>query len=279
MFSGLKSRYPEMPSWAIDWSIFDEGSQVNSATGVNMTGLYRFHSPSGEYPARFYGNCLLIRRFICDYIIEVAEAAPQSEDWNNNVWCSHWLAMVSNSRCPEHTYPPLSTQSWNEAWLRTLCNDICYGQNAARRINKVDVDFLSAMISERHPKLAWQTREMEPRFAGERLVLENGHEVPAEAHFNDLFMMMRMAVAGRKLFLTKKGYLGIGNWQISLGDQIGILTGAHTPLILRGVELHTADLPSLKSSFRVISEGYVHGLMDGEPVLGGNPLLTIMKIV
>ena len=64
---------------------------------------------------------------------------------------------------------------------------------------------------------------------------------------------------GRKFFITKKGYLGLGPKLAELGDKIAIFHGSGVPFVLR----KSVD-KSRESSWEIIGECYVHGIMDGE---------------
>ena len=58
----------------------------------------------------------------------------------------------------------------------------------------------------------------------------------------------------RRLYLTEKGYLGLGPESTAVGDQVFMLHSAQVPFVLRGNE---------DGSFELIGETYVHGFMDG----------------
>ncbi|PMD57267.1 uncharacterized protein K444DRAFT_483861, partial [Hyaloscypha bicolor E] len=65
---------------------------------------------------------------------------------------------------------------------------------------------------------------------------------------------------GRRFFVTKKGYFGIGPAELEEGDEIYILAGGKVPLVLR-------PLPeSQPNTFELVGDCYVHGVMDGEAV-------------
>lgn len=66
------------------------------------------------------------------------------------------------------------------------------------------------------------------------------------------------SVKNRRLIRTAKGYLGTGPTHVKRGDQICILLGGATPLIVR---------PNDKR-YKLIGDSYVHGLMNGEAMQG-----------
>jgi hypothetical protein len=69
----------------------------------------------------------------------------------------------------------------------------------------------------------------------------------------------RIAYLGRRIFATKKGYLGITSESVEKGDTVWVLAGARTPYVLRN------NRGEKKAT--VVGEAYVDGLMQGETVV------------
>jgi hypothetical protein len=63
-------------------------------------------------------------------------------------------------------------------------------------------------------------------------------------------------IEDKMMFVTAKGYLGMGREVVAIGDWLCIFLGAETPFLLREV--------SSQSEFNLLGECYVHGIMDGE---------------
>ncbi|KAK4060261.1 uncharacterized protein Triagg1_10811 [Trichoderma aggressivum f. europaeum] len=66
---------------------------------------------------------------------------------------------------------------------------------------------------------------------------------------------------GRKFFITKKGYFGLGPKKSGPGDRVAVLFGSGVPFVVR-------KCPSVsgKRAWRIVGECYVHGIMHGEIV-------------
>ena len=60
---------------------------------------------------------------------------------------------------------------------------------------------------------------------------------------------------GRTLFLTKNGSLGLGLYTIRPGDKVVLSRGGKTPYVLRKLK---------DSSYTLVGECFVHGVMQGE---------------
>jgi hypothetical protein len=70
----------------------------------------------------------------------------------------------------------------------------------------------------------------------------------------------------RRLFITEKGYWGLGPKVSRPGDDVYILFGDHMPCVLRPAEPRPEDQGVLKASrgYHHIGDCYVQGIMDGE---------------
>jgi hypothetical protein len=71
---------------------------------------------------------------------------------------------------------------------------------------------------------------------------------------------LQVTCRGRQLFGTEKGYIGIGDITLEIGDLVCVLIGGKTPFILR---------PVVGGKYRFIGECYVHGIMFGEALEEG----------
>lgn len=60
--------------------------------------------------------------------------------------------------------------------------------------------------------------------------------------------------------ITAKGYFGLVPGKVTNGDQVAILNGAPVPFILREAERDSSAEPA----YRLVGDGYFHGLMHGE---------------
>ena len=70
------------------------------------------------------------------------------------------------------------------------------------------------------------------------------------------------AMLGRVFFTTEAGFIGLAPKAARKGDQVHILLGCQSPMLLR---------PEDTGTFSVVGECYIHGLMDGEAFLGPFP--------
>ncbi|KAK4059476.1 hypothetical protein Trihar35433_10752 [Trichoderma harzianum] len=66
---------------------------------------------------------------------------------------------------------------------------------------------------------------------------------------------------GRKFFITKKGYFGLGPQKSEPGDRVAVLFGSGVPFVLRKCVSATG-----KRAWKIVGECYVHGIMQGEVI-------------
>lgn len=81
-------------------------------------------------------------------------------------------------------------------------------------------------------------------------------------HTREIYKIIRAMLAGRKLMRGSGGYIGTVPQPTQKGDEICVLLGCHTPMVLRRVR---ADV------FRIVGECYVLGISEGEALLGPLP--------
>ncbi|RYP26982.1 hypothetical protein DL767_007845 [Monosporascus sp. MG133] len=71
-------------------------------------------------------------------------------------------------------------------------------------------------------------------------------------------LAMFPATYGRRLFITKKGYIGLGPTSTKPGDNVALLSGGRTAYIMR---LRSKKAPF---TYEFLGESYVRGMMNGE---------------
>jgi hypothetical protein len=90
----------------------------------------------------------------------------------------------------------------------------------------------------------------------------NNGVYPEEMHENVINIMESFdsAYQCRRLFRTKKGFLGISAQSLETKDLVWVLAGAAVPVVLRR--------RPRAGNWEFVGEAYVHGIMDGEAVMG-----------
>jgi hypothetical protein len=76
---------------------------------------------------------------------------------------------------------------------------------------------------------------------------------------------------GRRIFRSRKGYLGIGTEAIQAGDVVAFVAGARVPYAFRPMR-GTTD------TYTLIGEAYVHGLSD-ETIKASEPEMRGIRVI
>lgn len=80
----------------------------------------------------------------------------------------------------------------------------------------------------------------------------------------------------QRLFVTSKGYIGLGHINMRAGDKIGVLNGAAHPFVLRFKP--SVDGCASAPKYFMIGTSYVHGIMDGEALGTEIPMDSITLV-
>lgn len=121
-----------------------------------------------------------------------------------------------------------------------------------------DKPALKASIEKRH-RTVIESRDAESRdlrnnlhrFMSEKIRERPAREPPSS---NDA-SLIKYALS-RRFIVSAQGYFGLAPPGTCKGDRIAVLLGVEVPFILR----------KTGSTFQVVGESYIHGLMDGEAV-------------
>ncbi|KAB8293426.1 hypothetical protein EYC80_007741 [Monilinia laxa] len=91
--------------------------------------------------------------------------------------------------------------------------------------------------------------------------LADPEKVKLDKDYGDFYEAFRVAYAGRRMFVTEKGYWGIAAQTLDprMGDEIWIVAGSKVPMVLRRLEGGGNG-----GNRRLIGEAYVRGVMNGE---------------
>jgi hypothetical protein len=82
-----------------------------------------------------------------------------------------------------------------------------------------------------------------------------------ESLFREEMSLIGRICIHRRLFVTDNGWMGIGPAAAQPGDQVCILFGGYTPLVLSRIVGNKAD------EYNFLGDAYVHGMMDGQILL------------
>jgi len=117
------------------------------------------------------------------------------------------------------------------------------------------------------PRIAEAYRSVNfARFSG--LDLQHPDRIPEDipaSLWDEISKAVETIIEDKDLFVTAKGYLGLGQETCAVGDVVCIFLGGEVPFLVRAEKCGDAD------GFKFLGECYVHGVMDGEAMRGDRP--------
>jgi hypothetical protein len=269
-----------IPSWATDWDTTEYWAEDWFRI---LTDLYKqLYSASGTLPARISSDvghppeskALGVAGCLVDSIVHttpVLRIASSPNHWigSDRLEDFQKLLRTFEQQHGDRTY--VTGGSVFSAFWRTLLGDCIlpqrenqdafYNQHPSkpfapliRRTRFSDVfAFLLWILNNR--SVLFKSRQLDPRRA---IICTN---IPAVI---DVDVSVARATSGRCMFLTSKGYIGLGPALTAIGHEVAILLGGTTPFMVRPGSVWLA--PDGRAVYEILGDCYVHGCMDGELV-------------
>jgi hypothetical protein len=204
----------------------------------NCNGSARYHAASTTKPSVINDGAeyILKLRGLCVDRINIVHSASKGLDKLEAFRIAAIMISVCESLGLKGIYP-FTREPYSHAYYRVLCTDIL---PTYRRAD-------SAFYQVNLPILAKGL---------------NASGLPAEDFTHrverEVKTLIGYMIKGRCVFVSEKGYLGLGPKAAQKGDIISVLLGGDLVYILRE--------KGLDAEF--VGESYVHGLMDGEAIEG-----------
>ncbi|KAL2068471.1 hypothetical protein VTL71DRAFT_16569 [Oculimacula yallundae] len=254
------SRFPHHgPTPLTSSGISDNLFRVDETASTLDTRQYKaskgLQSPQHAVKTSTSGTSLLISAIVLDCVSEVLGSGSHHVPGTEALF-SFWDKIYMAARCLPNGVNPY--QDLEEAVFHLLTLDreridrsgnwaFCRSRrkywSSAQRAYKSWTD----RYSRKGPAEFWDT-------------LKNDAELKGFAIDSSI------VTAGKYAFVTEKGFVGMGPRHMLAGDIVIIIAGADVPFVLRMDE---------HGQYRLIGEAYVQGVMDGEAVVLGLPVVDI----
>ncbi|KAL5314438.1 hypothetical protein ACEPPN_017078 [Leptodophora sp. 'Broadleaf-Isolate-01'] len=252
----------ELPSWVPDWSFPLVKLPLMGLAGAKLNNDYNASTSEWKIcELSNPGNKLSVRGTLFDYVWDVGEALqglPDEERVDDHrPMFRAWRLMIQSNPRLYHRYDDLCHTFWKTITgdRRTIGRNGCKIEPQDLKLYKT----LWELCMER------DSNTIDPG---------NMPEEEAEDLERNMELFNHRIVAfcyGRKFFITRGGYMGMGPFGMEREDMVYLVEGATVPLILRGVErVFVGDGHQFpfqvqsENEFLFIGDAYVHGIMDGE---------------
>ncbi|KAF2269610.1 HET-domain-containing protein [Lojkania enalia] len=247
---------PELPSWVPDWGPFISVIPFPKHLNAASYGSERAYNACGSSYAS-PGNCIIegnklrLRGSVID---EIAQMWRTCEAETFGYTLDEELSWMPTAG--ERMY--IAGGTIMEAFNHTLVADIgrkdLDDPDQFARGFAVDWGVVNPKPEKalRGPARLWATLS-KPKRKESRSELEMG--ALARQKRNWMFEDIKTVTFGRKLFLTKRGYIGLGPAAVQINDKICVLFRGQVLYALR----EKGD-----NTYEFMGECYVHGMMDGQ---------------
>jgi len=237
----------DLPSWTPDW-----GTELQDSLGYQPFQSLIFNASADTTAVVGFSEDLMLmtaRGIYFDEVEKVSFASyiqfPKHVGTDiGPLWRKMFDDLVAREDCMYR-----SDEERLEAWWRTIIADQIQTPSGVTRAGPGTEDQFAYFMHRGDPgPESWRLRTS----------IEDRRQKSSLPYVNAVAKAIGYS-NNRRLFVTKRGYLGLGPGNTNEGDLVYILFGAPVPIILRRQE---------NNEFACIGEAYVHGVMDGEITQG-----------
>jgi hypothetical protein len=240
-----------LPSWVVDW-----GRPQPTEPGVHYTSRYFDHAHRyGWFSAHnetalfldfnAVDSTISLRGHLVDSIRIIGSHAMQKETHVDlsaatiNEFIDNWEHLLSVTNGVDRPYPSGTTMT--DAFWRTLTGN---------------------MMTRNGEPVRWLGTEDRSAFEKFR---QTKHKVTCSCEILDTLKCM---FVNQGIFVTQKGYVGLGPPNIQQNDELWLIFGCNVPLLLRPVSKKNGKIEAKPFHYVLVGDCYVHGLMLGEYIRG-----------
>ena len=231
-----------LPSWVPDWDYWtDEARDIVRLRRLERISLYNACDSKRVEWTLIHPGELMLKGVLFDQLDVVGVALETNQTNKRTQVYENWHEVVENLSMRSHPY---EVDGIPQVFHRTLWCDV------------------EALVSSKYKRMrgGWQF----PAYCRWWAAMLDGRlkelvETDKEARWYE--DCAKESTYTRRFFTTKKGYMGLAAENVTEGDVVAVFNGARVPHVLRPAD--EVDGRSMKS-FRISSDAYVHGIMDGE---------------
>lgn len=217
-FEGGFINHAGLPSRVLDWenapSPFLKHIEIQRNYMNRCYGLLKHH----ELHLRLLPDSLLEMKGMRVATVSGVSAAKDPHDWNASLATCEDLLGLAGVSSPDQVYVGGST--WKDAYWRTLVGDLITVPKAGGR------EYRRTQPEDQASYRNWRSV-----FYGNKTPETDA--LRKTKGFRDFNASASSMTAGRRLFVSAKGYMGVGPPEMRPGDAVYALCGGRVPFILR----------------------------------------------
>ncbi|RYP13310.1 hypothetical protein DL765_006933 [Monosporascus sp. GIB2] len=280
-FAGIGSprQFSRLPSWVPDWTSPPKGVPLTTSSDNMLDFVYHASgslSPIIQTPSSPHSPLLTLAAIFTDKVIRLGPPLTTNHDDPNNkpvidpsgavfypgdiahfhTWHTDTISLANSHVADPYPYKS-PAQSRTEAFWRTLIGDNTSTKRPAPTVLGDDY-------------AAWVTylEDMNALFMAPKVKIPHDDEAFWARHMAAGVWGASLArcASGRRLCVTKKGFLGCVSAGGEVGDRVVVVKGARTPFLVR--EKVGRNMKEDGGRWGWVGACYLHGSMDGEAVEG-----------
>ena len=279
MIDHSRSFGPYLPSWVPDFtapSPFHQADRPAKLLLVNAMSI-------SKVPVEIHDNFILSAKALTiDFVIDMGPilflAPGENSDAKGiltetlsaaNVF-KDWSSMAKTMKYFMPDSYPLGTGSFEHAFLHTICGGVKWFRHPHG--NRRPIMILEMGMGDGAFN-GLEDNDFETYKSWEDWVLNHSHislpEYCRQQHVDEsevrgLNKAIISNCLGKRFFVTRKGYFGIGPPGMQRGDVVHVPVGSRTPFILRKGGEAKLSGKGLQKCHTVVGDCYVQGIMRGE---------------
>ena len=247
-----KNEVSILPSWVPNWSL-----KFPNPIWARLRNNESLYSASGDpngrsIPApKFDGNVLRVSGHDFDIVKTVTKQSWYRGTGTDKVFLAPMCILEATQLLAANWRKEYTTELGHEMVMRTLVAD------SDLKLPTFEPVPATKKLGRTFDVVLKQMNKQDPGILDDDFPAQRDH----------LFKLIAKTVRERTLFVTSRGYLGVGDERIKEGDKICIFLGAPVPFTLRDNGTKLDDGTRLH---QLVGECYVHNIMYGD-ALYGNP--------
>lgn len=258
-----------LPSWTPDWRASPKDgkhTELHRPRERNL-GSYRANGRMPFLVCRRESDFLCVNGLYFDDIAEISDVLDVEHDAALSKTLTMWEQLI---KCRQQTERPyVGGGDWIGAYFKTMTADLMLALRSEVAKHEIPVD-VTPIAREVFKFFRQKNGLIHNLVTGPDHLADPDIVQTPEEHTKRL-ATLQIAFQNRRLFLTKRGYMGTVPREARLGDTIHILCAAKVPMVLRPGRV--TFMGRSAGGFQIVGDAYVQGIMNGELCDGMQPFM------
>ncbi|KAI1114153.1 heterokaryon incompatibility protein-domain-containing protein [Nemania sp. NC0429] len=275
------SRDPDqrLPSWVPDFSQPVE-SRGSLDRYLRQHPCYDACGGRSACPSVIEENILVLEGCLVDTIASTSSTLLYTEDEPQRSGLREWYTFAKDFYTATGDAYASNLVNWKPRFWRTLCGDtimtrqrVLVQEDFKPTLARISPSSTPPSLGSAHDESAYnlwcQAQGLDELQTGRKpLIDETSDDDMGKYSVGSVGYAIKISTAGRKMFMSAGGHLGLGPPWCQLGglakDRIFVFPGGKTPFVLRYVGMRHLPGLGMQPCHELVGDCYFDGFMDGE---------------